>query len=101
MVLEHRHAWELAYGPIPKGMVICHTCDNTRCVNISHLFMGTQADNMRDMREKGRAAYWNRVKSNCPEGHPYDKVNAQGRRICTICVRVYRAAWRRRRKESV
>lgn len=50
----HRVAWELANGPIPAGKVICHTCDVAECVNASHLFLGTQADNLNDARAKGR-----------------------------------------------
>lgn len=52
--LSHRVAWELQHGAIPKGMCICHRCDNPCCVNVSHLFMGTAKDNAADMRSKGR-----------------------------------------------
>lgn len=54
-ILVHRIAYELAYGPVPEGMSVCHRCDVPSCCNPDHLFLGTHADNMRDMFKKRRA----------------------------------------------
>ena len=54
-ILVHRIAWIIDNGEIPKGMNILHKCDNPKCVNPDHLFLGTHFDNMRDMAAKGRA----------------------------------------------
>ena len=57
----HRVAYELNHGPIPKGMCVCHTCDNRKCIRPDHLFLGTKADNLEDMRAKGRQAKGKKV----------------------------------------
>ncbi len=56
LVDVHRLSWAEANGPIPPGNVICHRCDVRLCINPAHLFLGTQADNLRDMALKGRAS---------------------------------------------
>lgn len=59
MWLAHRVAWLLAHGEWP-ALNVCHSCDVPKCVRVDHLFLGTQADNMRDMKNKGRARGGNR-----------------------------------------
>lgn len=55
-LMAHRVAWMLTRGQWPDELV-CHRCDNRKCVNPEHLFLGDQTDNLRDMREKGRQHY--------------------------------------------
>lgn len=54
MMGAHRLAWMLTNGPIPKGMCVCHTCDNPPCCNPDHLWLGTYKENVADCIRKGR-----------------------------------------------
>lgn len=56
VMLTHRISWILFRGNIPKGVNVLHDCDNRKCCNPDHLFLGSQEDNMKDMAEKGRSA---------------------------------------------
>lgn len=60
----HRFSYLLAYGDIPKGMQVCHKCDNPRCVNPKHFFLGTLSENIKDMWNKGRGYIARGEKSN-------------------------------------
>lgn len=51
----HRKFYELTHGELPAGVQVNHKCDNRRCINPDHMFIGTQTDNIRDMMAKGRA----------------------------------------------
>lgn len=50
----HRVIWILTFGDIARDIFVCHHCDNRRCINVQHLFLGTNRDNMLDCKRKGR-----------------------------------------------
>lgn len=63
----HRKAWAITRGPIPEGMQVLHHCDTPSCVRPDHLWLGTQKDNMQDMRRKGRSNMpMHRERWHCP-----------------------------------
>lgn len=81
-ILAHQFSWTLAHGPIEDGINICHKCDLPPCIRESHLFDGTQAENLADMRAKGRAKF-----NRFPAGvdHPNAKITPTiVRQICDL-----------------
>jgi hypothetical protein len=88
-VLAHRYSWELTHGTkLSPDVLVCHHCDNPCCVRPDHLFLGSSADNNRDMAAKGRHGQSRRT--HCPAGHPYSLENTRvsaGRRQCRECAR--------------
>lgn len=57
IVSAHKYSYMVFRGPVPDGMLVCHHCDNPKCFNPSHLFLGSTKDNHNDMVSKGRAAW--------------------------------------------
>lgn len=75
-------------GPVPQGLLICHTCDNPPCCNPEHLWCGTPSENMYDKVAKGRASNGRDRWTHCVEGHeftPENTITWGGRRSCRTC----------------
>lgn len=86
MRVVSRIAYEVWIGPIPDNLFVLHHCDNPKCFNPDHLFVGTQKDNLRDAAKKGRIR--NRYSDivECPKGHNdwYTNPNTN-KRYCRVC----------------
>lgn len=101
--LAHRRAWILTGGPIPAGLFVCHTCDVKTCVRPSHLFLGTNSDNLQDSIQKGRFRTGFRERHPaCVNGHAFTPANTYfqsscpGTRMCKECRREKYQRWLRK-----
>jgi len=98
--LAHRISYLLLVGPIPDGKELDHVCRNRGCVNPAHLEPVTHHVNL--LRGNGIVSA-NKLKTHCPQGHPYEGENLicrRGTRECRICYKKHAAENQRRRQQK-
>lgn len=92
--IVHRLVWEHYKGRIDRNIQIRHTCPHKNCCNIEHM-IATHKNELRGS--------YNRKKTHCPQGHPYDPENTRlhrGSRFCRICAREYGIEYRKEMKND-
>lgn len=92
-MVTHRAMWILVHGKRPeRHEFVCHRCDNPLCCNPGHLFLGTLADNNKDMASKGR--YNHQRRTHCIHGHEFTPENTYtppgrpNKRVCIACDKI-------------
>ena len=102
--LAHRISFALHIGPPLKDSKVCHHCDNPPCVNPSHLFIGRDEDNVRDMWEKKRSFTPFKTSPMCKRGHLFTEVSTywkpNGRRTCRICSNIQKRNYNKTKREN-
>ncbi len=108
-ILLARYVLEQHLGrPLLTGYEVCHTCNNTKCIEITHLYEGTHSDNMWDLKETGNTRFfgnYNKEKTHCIRGHEFNAENTtyrnNGNRRCKICGREDAIKQVQRRKQLI
>lgn len=99
-LFAHRFAYEATIGLIPQGLQIDHLCRVRACVNPSHLEPVTAHENLR----RSTVWDWERCKTHCPKGHPYDEANTvmhHGSRECRTCKNINQKRTRLERMQQL
>jgi hypothetical protein len=101
--LAHRLALAASVPCPDDALLACHHCDNPPCVKPTHIYWGTEADNARDVMERGAVVNQNVLKTHCKRGHPLAGdnlriVGASRSRQCHICSNKRSREWQRRRR---
>lgn len=96
----YRLTWEMGNGPLPEGLILHHTCENTWCVRPDHLEPMTQEEHARIHQVERNIAKASE-KTHCPQGHEYDiPKNRYGFRACSICRRAAKARYNARKRQQ-
>lgn len=103
--MAHRFACEVAYGPIPEGLVVDHLCRNPPCVNPAHLEVVTMGENTRrGTAYKARSAQA-RARNTCVRGHAFAGENLafdrDGHRVCKACRALLSGQWAKANRKRV